>query len=50
VQRELAAALSQERYGDAAALRDKGWARLEGWWACVSPQHPLGHLLRVYPE
>jgi hypothetical protein len=50
VQRELAAALLQERYDDAAELRDKGWALLEGWWACVSPQHPLGHLLHVYPE
>uniref|UniRef100_A0A383W5S8 UVR domain-containing protein n=1 Tax=Tetradesmus obliquus TaxID=3088 RepID=A0A383W5S8_TETOB len=50
VRAELAAALAQERYAAAAVLRDEGWALLEGWWACVSPQHPLGHLLRIHPE
>ncbi|KAF6264092.1 hypothetical protein COO60DRAFT_1624422 [Scenedesmus sp. NREL 46B-D3] len=46
----VAALDGRERYGDAAELRDRGWALLEGWWACASPQHPLGHLLRIHPE
>lgn len=32
IQRELNAAIEEERYLDAAALRDSGGARLLGWW------------------
>ena len=32
IQRELEAAVGEERYSDAAVLRDMGGARLLGWW------------------
>jgi flagellar biosynthesis GTPase FlhF len=50
VRRQLAEALREERYEDAATLRDAGWASLQGWWACMSPSNPAGHLLHVTPE
>lgn len=50
VQSRLSLALAEERYGDAAGLRDQGWALLAGWWACMSPLNPRGHLLHIYPE
>lgn len=50
-QQQLQAALSEERYGDAAELRDGGLASLHGWWAGrAGDDDPVGHILHVTPE
>ncbi len=50
VQHGIAEALKEERYGDAAKLRDEGLAGLQGWWAGCAEDDPVGHLLHVQAE
>ena len=49
-QLQLSTALSEERYGDAADLRDSGLTGLEGWWAGQSEDDPIGHIMHITPE
>eukprot|EP00955_Chlamydomonas_euryale_P066814 359650-Chlamydomonas_euryale.AAC.21 len=46
----LDTALEEERYADAAALRDGGLTSLAGWWAGRADGDPIGHLLHIAPE
>ena len=50
VQRQLRAALSEERYSDAADLRDSGLTGLQGWWAGQAEDDPVGHIMHITPE
>ena len=51
IRTELEAALAEERYSDAASLRDAGMAWLSGWWAGRAGQADhVGHLLHIQPE
>ena len=50
VQRQLKTALAEERYGDAADLRDSGLTGLQGWWAGQSEDDPVGHIMHITPE
>jgi len=50
VQHELKSALAEERYTDAAMLRDQGMASLQGWWAGKAEGDPNGHMLHIGPE
>lgn len=50
IRRQLEQALAQERYADAAQLRDAGLSGLAGWWAGQAEDDPVGHLLHITPE
>lgn len=50
VQSQLMAALSEERYSDAAVLRDEGLTGLKGWWAGQAKDDPIGHVLQITQE
>ncbi|KAG4398574.1 hypothetical protein JHK82_020653 [Glycine max] len=45
-------AIKEERYGDAAFLRDKAGAGLVGWWSGISEgvNDPHGLIIRITPE
>ncbi|GAB4812968.1 hypothetical protein N2152v2_000014 [Parachlorella kessleri] len=43
-------ALEEERYAEAAMLRDAGGVGLLGWWAGRSEEDSTGHVVRVTPE
>ena len=52
---DMRAAVAEERYSDAATLRDAGGAGLLGWWVgrgsgAGDEQDFQGHLLRVAPD
>jgi hypothetical protein len=48
IQKEMEAAVNEERYGDAAALRDVGGVRLLGWWIGKEGNDDAqGHLITV---
>lgn len=48
--KQLDEALAEERYSDAATLRDVGLSGLSGWWAGQAEDDPVGHLLHITPE
>jgi len=50
VQQQLTDALAEERYGDAADLRDSGLTGLQGWWAGQYEDDPVGHIMHITPE
>ena len=49
-QRQLTGALAEERYNDAADLRDSGLTGLQGWWAGQAEDDPVGHIMHITPE
>ncbi|GMH35156.1 hypothetical protein BSKO_03024 [Bryopsis sp. KO-2023] len=44
---DLAAAINQERYADAARLRDEGHSALEGWWVARGLDDPCGQMVHI---
>lgn len=46
---EYQAALQNEDYAKAAALRDEGAVGLAGWWVAEDKDDPHGHLLHITP-
>ena len=48
IEEAFSAAIAEERYGDAARLRDEGGVRLLGWWVGREwPEDMAGHLVEV---
>jgi hypothetical protein len=47
---EMDRALEEERYGEAATLRDQGGVGLMGWWAGRGEDDAVGHVVRITPE
>ncbi|GBG66952.1 hypothetical protein CBR_g74639 [Chara braunii] len=48
----LKRALAEERYSDAAKLRDEGFAGLVGWWAGIAEgtNDPYGRIIKISPS
>ena len=47
---QLSSCLTEERYSEAARIRDEGLTQMSGWWAGQAPDDPIGHLLHVTQE
>jgi hypothetical protein len=43
-------ALEEERYGEAATLRDAGGIGLMGWWEGRGEDDAVGHVIRIMPD
>ncbi|CAH9139495.1 unnamed protein product [Cuscuta epithymum] len=50
VKSQLDNTVKEERYSDAAWLRDYAGAGLVGWWAGVSDSDPFGHIIHISAE
>lgn len=50
VSKDLSAAIQEERFSDAAELRDKSHSSLEGWWVARGKDDPCGQLVHITSE